>query len=39
VDDLTGEPLIQREDDKAETVIKRLNTYERVTEPVIEYYK
>ncbi|NP_001089446.1 adenylate kinase 3 L homeolog [Xenopus laevis] len=39
VDDLTGEPLIQREDDKPETVTKRLNGYEALTRPVLEYYQ
>ncbi|KAK2119714.1 GTP:AMP phosphotransferase ak3, mitochondrial [Saguinus oedipus] len=33
IDDLTGEPLIQREDDKPETVIKRLKAYEDQTKP------
>ncbi|XP_063770047.1 GTP:AMP phosphotransferase AK3, mitochondrial [Pseudophryne corroboree] len=39
IDDLTGESLIQREDDKPETVIKRLKAYEALTRPVLEYYK
>lgn len=39
IDDLTGEPLIQREDDKPETVVKRLKAYEAQTEPVLEYYQ
>lgn len=39
IDDVTGEPLIQREDDKPETVIKRLKAYEAQTEPVLEYYR
>ncbi|XP_044142824.1 GTP:AMP phosphotransferase AK3, mitochondrial [Bufo gargarizans] len=39
IDDLTGEPLVQREDDKPETVTKRLNAYEALTKPVLEYYK
>ncbi len=34
-----GGPLIQREDDKAETVNKRLDVYERQTAPLIEYYR
>jgi adenylate kinase len=38
VDDVTGEPLIQREDDKEETVRKRLDVYEAQTKPLIEYY-
>jgi adenylate kinase len=37
-DDLTGEPLIQREDDREETVRKRLEVYHRQTEPLVEYY-
>uniref|UniRef100_A0A8D2CXS2 Adenylate kinase active site lid domain-containing protein n=1 Tax=Sciurus vulgaris TaxID=55149 RepID=A0A8D2CXS2_SCIVU len=36
IDDLTGEPPIQREDDSPETVIKRLKAYEAQTEPVLE---
>ncbi|CAG8675808.1 5764_t:CDS:2, partial [Dentiscutata heterogama] len=38
-DDVTGEPLIQREDDNAETLKKRLVTYHKQTTPVVEYYK
>jgi adenylate kinase len=38
-DDVTGEPLIQRDDDKEETVRKRLEVYHAQTEPLIEYYK
>jgi adenylate kinase len=38
VDDLTGEPLIQRDDDQEETVRKRLAVYHDQTEPLIEYY-
>lgn len=38
-DDVTGEPLIQRSDDTAETLHKRLNTYHQQTGPVAEYYK
>lgn len=37
-DDITGEPLIQREDDKEGTVRKRLAVYHEQTEPLIEYY-
>ncbi len=36
---LTGEPLIQRPDDKPETVVARLNAYHSETEPVLGYYK
>jgi adenylate kinase len=38
-DDVTGEPLIQRDDDKEETVKKRLEVYHSQTEPLIAYYK
>ena len=38
VDDDTGEPLIQREDDKPETVLKRLNVYHEQTKPLSEFY-
>lgn len=38
-DDITGEPLIQRSDDNAETLKKRLVTYHKQTAPVVEYYK
>ena len=38
VDDLTGEPLIQRDDDKAETVKKRLDVYHNQTEVLLGYY-
>ncbi len=37
-DDVTGEPLVQRDDDKEETVRKRLAVYHEQTEPLIEYY-
>jgi adenylate kinase len=37
-DDETGEPLIQRDDDKEETVRERLTVYHKQTEPLIEYY-
>src|SRR5438046_2457053 len=37
-DDVTGEPLIQREDDREETVRKRLAVYHEQTEPLIAYY-
>lgn len=37
-DDVTGEPLVQREDDKEETVRKRLEVYHQQTSPLIEYY-
>lgn len=38
-DDVTGEPLIQRDDDKEETVRKRLKVYHDQTEPLVAYYK
>jgi adenylate kinase len=38
IDDVTGEALIQREDDKEETVRKRLEVYHSQTAPLINYY-
>ena len=37
-DDLTGEPLVQRDDDKEETVRHRLTVYQNQTRPLVEYY-
>ncbi|RID99347.1 adenylate kinase [Simplicispira hankyongi] len=37
-DDETGEPLIQREDDKEDTVKKRLEVYSAQTRPLVDYY-
>lgn len=37
-DDVTGEDLIQREDDKEETVGKRLDVYSQQTRPLVDYY-
>jgi len=37
-DDLTGEPLVQRDDDREETVRKRLEVYEKQTRPLVDYY-
>jgi adenylate kinase len=37
-DDVTGEALIQRDDDKEETVRKRLQVYDAQTRPLVEYY-
>ena len=37
-DDLTGEPLVQRDDDKEETVRKRLQVYNDQTRPLVSYY-
>ncbi len=39
IDDVTGEPLVQREDDKEETVRKRLAIYHEQTEPLVSYYR
>lgn len=39
LDDLTGEPLIQRDDDKEDTVRNRLQIYRTQTAPLINYYK
>ncbi|HEU4458405.1 MAG TPA: adenylate kinase, partial [Methylibium sp.] len=38
VDDVTGEPLIQRDDDREETVMKRLQVYASQTRPLVDYY-
>lgn len=38
IDDITGEPLVQRDDDKEETVRKRLEVYESQTRPLVDYY-
>ncbi len=37
-DDVTGEPLIQRDDDKEDTVKKRLEVYDAQTRPLVDYY-
>ena len=37
-DDITGEPLVQRDDDKEETVLKRLSVYHNQTEVLLGYY-
>ena len=37
-DDATGEPLIQRDDDREETVRKRLEVYRQQTRPLVKYY-
>lgn len=39
IDDETGEPLIQRDDDKEEAIINRLSVYDKQTEPLIAYYR
>lgn len=38
-DDVTGEPLIQRDDDREETVRKRLDVYQKQTQPLVQYYQ
>lgn len=38
IDDVTGEALIQRDDDKEETVRKRLGVYHDQTKPLVDYY-
>lgn len=38
IDDVTGEPLIQRDDDKEETVRERLAVYQEQTRPLVDYY-
>jgi adenylate kinase len=38
LDDVTGEPLTQRDDDKEETVRKRLEVYQKQTRPLVDYY-
>jgi adenylate kinase len=37
-DDVTGEDLVQRDDDKEETVLKRLEVYHSQTKPLVKYY-
>jgi adenylate kinase len=37
-DDATGEPLVQRDDDREETVKKRLEVYRAQTRPLVDYY-
>jgi adenylate kinase len=37
-DDVTGEPLVQRPDDREETVKKRIEAYHAQTEPLVDYY-
>ena len=38
-DDITGEDLVQREDDKPESVERRLKSYEKITLPLLEFYE
>jgi adenylate kinase len=37
-DDVTGEPLVQRDDDREETVRKRLEVYQAQTRPLVDFY-
>jgi adenylate kinase len=37
-DDVTGEALVQRDDDREETVRKRLRVYRSQTKPLVDYY-
>ncbi|MDO7653329.1 MAG: adenylate kinase [Porticoccus sp.] len=39
VDDVTGEPLVQREDDKEDTVRNRLDVYHDQTQPLVDFYQ
>ncbi len=39
IDDETGEALIQRDDDKEDAILNRLDVYQAQTEPLIEYYR
>lgn len=38
IDDATGEPLIQRDDDRVDTVKRRLEVYQSQTRPLVDYY-
>ncbi|CAR23485.1 adenylate kinase [Lachancea thermotolerans] len=38
-DDITGEPLVQRSDDNADALKKRLGAYHEQTEPIVDFYK
>jgi nucleoside-triphosphate--adenylate kinase len=38
-DDVTGDPLIQRPDDREDVVLARLKVYEKQTQPIVDYYK
>lgn len=39
LDDVTGEPLLQRDDDREDTILERLAVYREETTPLIEYYR
>uniref|UniRef100_A0A171B3Q0 Adenylate kinase n=1 Tax=Triatoma infestans TaxID=30076 RepID=A0A171B3Q0_TRIIF len=38
-DDFTGEPLIKRSDDNVDALMKRLDSYHKQTQPLIDYYR
>ena len=38
-DDITGEPLMQRKDDTAESLTKRMKSYYTQTAPILDYYR
>lgn len=37
-DDVTGEPLIQRSDDREDVVLQRLKIYEKQVKPLVDFY-
>ena len=37
-DDITGEPLVVRDDDQRDTIVKRLEVYHNQTAPLVQYY-
>ncbi|KAI1297654.1 GTP:AMP phosphotransferase AK3, mitochondrial [Halotydeus destructor] len=39
LDDITGEPLVQRDDDKPEVVEARLNQYDKNNQPILDFFK
>lgn len=39
IDDVSGGPLVQRDDDKEETVLKRLSVYQEQTAPLVDFYQ
>lgn len=39
VDDITGEPLVRRNDDNPEVLVKRLEQYHSLTAPLVQYYQ
>jgi adenylate kinase len=39
VDDITGEPLVKRKDDNADTLKARLEAFHKQTSPILEHYK